>query len=107
MVRVGYCKKESSYFGRKLKLRRSKLIREAHDRPKEVLGQDKTTIQMVEAYYRDDPKHKKLKQKLIDAQEELDLLEIAKNEIAFTRKSALENMVKLYIADYFAGPNVP
>lgn len=91
----------------KVKVVRSKLIKKAYEDPEQYLGQPKATMQTVEAFYRDHKKHKKLKQELIEAQEELDLVEVAKNEIAFTRKSALENMTKLYIADYFAGPNVP
>lgn len=91
----------------KIKVVRSKLIKKAYEDPQEYLGQPKATMQTVEAYYRDHKKHKKLKQEVIEAQEELDLIEVAKNEIAFTRKSALENMVKLYASDYFAGPNVP
>lgn len=100
-------KKKVAILEEKVKVTRSQLINKAIEDPKTHLGLDKTTVQAIEAFYRTDKKHKKLKQKLIEAQEELDLAEIAKNEIAFTRKSALENMTKLYIADYFAGPNVP
>ena len=100
-------RKKVALLDEKIKVTRSKLIRKANENPKECLGQDKPTIQAVEAYYRTHKKHQKLKQELIEAQEELDLVEVAKNEIAFTRKSALENMVKLYASDYFAGPNVP
>ena len=100
-------RKKVALLDEKIKVVRSELIREAWENPEECLGQPKGSIQTVEAYYRTRNKHKKLKQKLIEAQEELDLVEVAKNEIAFTRKSALENAVKLYIAGYFAGPNVP
>lgn len=100
-------KKKVALLDEKIKVLRSKLIREAWEFPERCLKQPKGSIQTVEAYYRNDKKHKKLKQEWIEAQEELDLVEVAKNEIAFTRKSALENMVKLYVANYFAGPTVP
>lgn len=100
-------KKKVAILEEKIKVTRSKLVRKAWDDPAATLGQPKASIQTVEAYYRTHKKHIKIKDALIDAQEELDLLEVAKNEISFTRKSALENMVKLYASDYFAGPNVP
>lgn len=100
-------RKKVALLDEELKVLRSKLIRKAWEFPQECLKQPKGSIQTVEAYYRSHKKYQKLKQKWIDAQEELDLVEVAKNEIAFTRKSALENLVKLYGSDYFAGPNVP
>lgn len=100
-------KKKVAILDEKVKVTRSKLIRKAWEDPQGTLGQPKGSIQTVEAYYRTHKKHMKLKEELFEAQEELDLVEVAKNEISFTRKSALENMVKLYAADYFAGPNVP
>jgi len=100
-------KKKVAILDEKVKVIRSKLIRKAWDNPQGEIGQPKGSMQTVEAYYRTHKKHIKAKEELFKAQEELDLVEIAKNEICFTRKSALENMVKLYAADYFAGPNVP
>lgn len=100
-------RKKVSLLDEKVKVVRSKLIRKAYENPEQYLGQAKATMQTVEAFYRDHKKHKKLKQELIEAQEELDLVEVAKNEMSFTRKSALENLVKLHNADWFAGPTVP
>jgi hypothetical protein len=100
-------KKKVALLDEEIKVVRSELVREAWEFPEKCLKQSKATAQTVEAYYRNDKKHKRLKQEWIEAQEELDLVEVAKNEIAFTRKSALENLVKLYVSDYFAGPNVP
>jgi hypothetical protein len=100
-------RKKVALLDEEIKVVRSRLIRKAWENPQECLGQSKGSIQTVEAYYRTHKKHMKLKQQFIEAQEELDLVEVAKNEIAFTRKSALENLVKLYASDYFAGPNVP
>ena len=100
-------RKKVALLDEKIKVVRSELIRKAWENPTKYLGQLKGSIQTVEAYYRTHKKHAKLKQEWIEAQEELDLVEVAKNEISFTRKSALENLVKLYASDYFAGPNVP
>ena len=100
-------RKKVALLEEKLKVTRSKLIRKAYEEPEKYLGQPKATIQTVEAFYRDHKKHKKIKQEVIEAQEELDLVEVAKNEIAFTRKAGLENLVKLHAADWFAGPTVP
>jgi len=102
------CKKKVAILDEKVKVIRSKLIRKAWSEPDTCLGQGiKPADQKVEAYYRTHKKHIAAKEALFEAQEDLDLVEVAKNEISFTRKAALENMVKLYAADYFAGPNVP
>lgn len=100
-------RKKVALLDEKVKVIRSKLIRKAWENPEKYLGQPKATAQTVEAFYRTHKKHQKAKQLYIEAQEELDLVEVAKNEISFTRKGALENLVKLHAADWFAGPNVP
>jgi hypothetical protein len=41
------------------------------------------------------------------AMKEFNLVDIAKNEISFTRKAALENLVQLHGQQYFAGPKMP
>ena len=100
-------KKKVAILDEKVKVIRSKLVRKAWKDPPKYLGQPKGSIQTVEAFYRTHKKHIEAKVALFDAEEELDLISIAKSEICYTRKTALENMVKLYAADYFAGPNVP
>lgn len=100
-------KKKVSELDEKVKVTRSELIRKAWDNPQKHLGQPKGAVQTVEAFYRSHKKHKEAKQNLIDAEEELSLVEIAYKEISYTRKLALENMVKLFASDYFAGPTVP
>ena len=100
-------RKKVAVLEEKVKVIRSELINKAWEKPEKYLKQPKGSVQTVEAFYRSHKKHKKVKQELIEAQGELDFAEIAKNEISFTRKSALENLVKLFASDYFAGPNVP
>lgn len=91
----------------KIKVIRAELIKRANEDPKRCCKKDKPNAADIEAYYRNHERHKKAKEEWIEAQYELDMAEIAKNEISFTRKAALENMVKLYVANYFAGPNMP
>jgi hypothetical protein len=61
----------------------------------------------VEAAYRIHPRHKEAKERWIEAMKKKNDAEIVKNEIGFTRKASLENLVQLWIGQYFAGPKVP
>lgn len=90
-----------------IKVIRSELIKEANEDPEACCGKDKPNAADIEAYYRNHPRHRRAKKRWIDAQYELDMAEIAKNEISFTRKMALENLVILHGQQYFAGPKVP
>lgn len=100
------CKRTVSLAEEKVKVIRAELINEANENPTECCYKDKPNAADIEAYYRSHPDHKKAKQELIAAQFELDNAEIAKNEIVFTRKEALENLVRLHGQQYFAGPAV-
>ena len=100
-------KKKVRMIEEQIKVTRSELIEEAYENPQELLNVSKATAQTVEAYYRNDEAYKELKDALIEAEHELNIIEIAKNEICFTRKSALENLVVLHGQQYFAGPKVP
>ena len=91
-----------------IKVLRSELVKKANLNPDKYLGEEvKPTGPNVEAFYRNHKKHKEAKANLIRLQFELDVAEIAKNEIGFTRKAALENLVKLHGQQYFAGPKMP
>jgi len=101
-------KKVAAQAHENVKVTRARLIKRANKKPDKCLGEGiKPTDAKVEAYYRNHEDHKTAKQELIEAQYEMDLIEIAKNEISFTRKAALENLVKLYTSNYFAGPELP
>jgi len=92
----------------KIKLVRAELIKEAHSDPVRCLGKNvKITADTVEAYYRTHERHEAAKKEWITAQFEARIAEIAKNEISYTRKAALENLVKLHGQQYFVGPIVP
>jgi hypothetical protein len=102
------CKRRFMQAEEKVKVIRSLLIKRAHEKPDTCLGYNvKPTAMTVEAYYRTNQKYIAAKEKLVQAQYELDLAEIAKNEMCYTRKTMLENLVKLNGQQYFAGPVVP
>ena len=91
-----------------VKVTRAELIEEVTSDPGEYLSVGvKTTAPVVEAYYRTHPRHIEAKELLIAAKYEKDIAEIAKWEISNSRKTALENLVKLAAMSYFAGPSVP
>lgn len=87
----------------KIKVERSKLIRNAHENSEKIFDKKKPTAPEVEAYYRTHEDHKKAKDELIKAEYDLSM---AYNAVyAFNdRKNALENEVKLFLANYFSTP---
>jgi len=91
----------------KKKVERSELIREANEDPQGCCQKDKPNAADIEAYYRSSTAYQKAVDELLDAQYELSMAEIAYNEISWTRRMALENLVKLYGQQYFAGPRAP
>lgn len=92
-----------------LKTRRSELIRKATKNPKKCCFTDKKepTKDQIEAYYRTHKDYKAIKSELIDLEHEVRMAELAKNEINFTKKAALENLIELLKQNYFAGPKSP
>ncbi len=100
-------RKEQQLIHEKVKTKRSELIREANEDPMKCCGKAKTNAGDLEAYYRTHVDYKETKEEFIEAEYEANLAEIMKNEIAYTRKKALENLVVLHGQQYFAGPSVP
>jgi len=92
-----------------LKLIKAQLTNEAILNPEECIaeGVSKPTAVMIEAYFREHPKHKEAKEIWEKAKHELEIAIIAKSEICYTRKAMLENLIKLSGQSYFAGPSVP
>lgn len=101
------CKRAATHAEEKVKVIRADLIKKANSNPQKYCGKDKPNAADIEAFYRKQPEHIAAKDAWVDAQYELDMAEVAKNEISFTRKAALENLVKLHGQLYFAGPKVP
>ncbi len=93
-------RKKRAELSEKIKIVRSQLIKEKKEEDKKVTGV------MIEAYYRDHPKHKKVKQELINSEYEVDLLDAAVWAIQH-KKTALENLVRLLGMDYFSSPSDP
>lgn len=85
---------------------RSELILEVNANP-ELIGKKSPNAGDIEAYYRSHPRYQKAVEKVLAAQEEAEFAEVAKNEICFTRKKALEMLVQLHGQQYFAGPRIP
>ncbi len=101
------CRRELSEAEEEIKITRSELIKEANEDPEGCCDKEKPNAGDIEAYYRNHKRHKKAKEEIIRLQYELDMAEVAKNEVSFTRKAALENLVVLYGQQYFAGPKMP
>ena len=57
--------------------------------------------------YKQGLEKKKLKEELIKTEYELNMAEIAKDEIVFTRKKALEELSELWKVEYYSIPDLP
>lgn len=98
-------KKELDLLKQKLKVLESKLILRANENGK-VLFDAKPTVAMVDSWVKTQEEHIDLTEQIIEKEYELNLLSNAVT--AFNqRKSSLENLVKLFLADYFSGPKEP
>jgi hypothetical protein len=92
----------------KVKTIRSELILKANEIDSEqVFNKKKPTMADIEAYYRTQPEYIEAKEAYLKAKEEYEYAEVITNEVRFTRKNALEQLVLLYNGNYFAGPSVP
>lgn len=100
------CKTAVMRVEEKVKYVRSVLVDKVTRKPS-LAGVEKATAPTIEAFYRTHKKYLKVKEVWMDAVEELTMAELAKNEISFTRKATLENLVRLNGQNYFAGPSVP
>jgi len=89
------------------KTKRSELVLEANENPMELLNKKTPNAGDIEAYYRTNEEYKEIVKRLLVAQEESEYAELALQEIAWTRKKALEHLVILHGQQYFAGPSVP
>lgn len=89
------------------KVCRSILINQANADPKRCTNKDKPNAADIEAFYRADPDYIETVEELLNAEQEKEFAELAYKEMSYTRKAALENLVKLAMANYFAGPEIP
>ncbi len=86
---------------------RSELILQVNENPEECVMKKKPNTADIEAYYRNNEEYKNLIKTLLLLEKELEFTELAYQEISWTRKKALENLVILHGQQYFAGPSVP
>ena len=87
---------------------RSELTIEINKNPEKFLGDDvKPTDTKVDAAIRIHKSFLAAKERWMKAMKKMKDAEVVKNEIGFTRKSALENLVTLHGQMYFAGPKMP
>ena len=106
-IHFAECKRKVAAAEEAIKVLRSDLIRKANEDPERYCNKEKPNAADIEAFYRNRKSHKLAKEKLIQLQYELDIAEVAKNEISYSRKAALEHLVKLHGQQYFAGPKMP
>lgn len=85
----------------KVKVIRSQLVKEA----KKIL--EKPTDKIIEAYYRDDKRHKSAKDEWIEAEYQAAILEGAEKTFSFQRKASLEELGNFWEKGYFASPRQP
>lgn len=93
-------KKAMDEANERVKVTRSLLIKECKENFK------KATSLEIEAYYRQDSRHIKAKKAHIQSEFEYNIL----NNVVFAlhqRKTALENLVRLWADQYFSSPRMP
>jgi hypothetical protein len=91
-----------------LKIVQADLVDMVNQNPTKYLGEGiKPTIGNIDAYVIRHEDYKTAKDEVIKRQYEVNVANIAKMEIGNSRKSALENLVRLHGQNYFAGPSVP
>lgn len=101
------CKEELIRAEENVKLVNAQLILKVNKNPEKYLGKDvKPTDAKIDAAVKSHPELIEAKDEWIAALSKANNAEIVKNEICFTRKAALENLVVLYGQNYFAGPNM-
>lgn len=100
-------RREVARLEEKKKTIRAELIDYVNRNPDEATGKSKPNSADIESYYRRQQRYKDAVEELLDAQEDLDYAELAHQEISWTRKKALEQLVTMWLGEYFAGPKVP
>jgi len=91
-----------------VKLIKAELNTLVNENPDEYLGAGvKPTVSNIESFIQTHQKYIDAKEHWINAMREMNDAEVVKNEISFTRKASLENLVALHGQQYFAGPRTP
>jgi hypothetical protein len=98
---LAYAKRVRDKAAENVKIVRSNLVKDASK------NLDKPTVANVESYYRTHNDHLQAKDELIEAEFTVNVLQAAVDAISWDRRASLENEVKLYLGQYFAGPKEP
>jgi hypothetical protein len=86
---------------------RSELILAVNRDAEALIGKKSPNAGDIEAFYRNHVRYKEVIEELNEAIAEAEFADVAYQQISWTRKTALENLVKLHGQQYFAGPSVP
>jgi len=103
-------RKDRDWAAEEVKTMRSELIRKCFDDPEGTIGRDdgkQPTQAQVESYYRTHKDYKQAKEDFIEKEDRYNVLSDMKDAIHFTRTRMLENLVRLFSEEYFAGPRIP
>jgi hypothetical protein len=102
---VAGCRKTLDEIKEELDLIKAEIDRKIRKNP-EKYDIEKITEGVIQATILRQSKFKEVNETYIQSKYELDVAQAALNAV-YQRKDALENMVKLYGMQYFAGPKVP
>lgn len=98
-------KRELDELKQELKVLESELLLQAAEEGEELIG-SKPTVAVVDAWVKSNKRHIEASKEIIQKDYELNILQSAVR--AFDqRKSALENLVRLWQGSYFSGPREP
>ena len=89
------------------KIARSELILKVNRESEVLIGKKSPNAGDIEAFYRSRPEYQQIVEELNATITEAEFADIAYQQISWTRKAALENLVKLHGQQYFAGPSMP
>jgi hypothetical protein len=107
---VSEARKDRDWASEEVKTMRSELTRDCFDDPEKTIGRDDgkpPTAAQVESYYRTHKNYKSAKEDFIEKEDRYNVLSDMKDAIHFTRTKMLENLVRLFSEEYFAGPRIP
>ncbi len=102
---LAHCKKQYDLAKEGVDLARALLDRNIRSKP-EKYGLEKVTEQVIQVTILQQDKYKDVSNQLIEARYEVGIANAALSAIE-SKKSALENLVRLHGQQYFAGPSVP
>ena len=104
--KVAEAQRKLDHASERVKVVKADLVREAGENPEAVGLKAKPTVQAIESYCITNGDYQTARDAQTEAQYELSLLQAAVTSIHH-RKAALENLVRLYGMQYFAGPTTP